>query len=58
MQQEIRTGRNRLEDRSKSGERPTWRWSLKSLTRGRRIGVRPGFAPGTLRELMLALEQG
>jgi len=27
------------------------------LNRGRRIGVRPGFDPGTLRELMLALEQ-
>ena len=27
------------------------------LNKGRRIGVRPGFDPGTLRELMLALEQ-
>ena len=27
------------------------------LARGRRIGVRPGFDPGTLRELILALEQ-
>jgi hypothetical protein len=27
------------------------------LSRGRRIGVRPGFDPGTLRELMLALER-
>jgi hypothetical protein len=27
------------------------------LNQGRRIGVRPGFDPGTLRELMLALEQ-
>ena len=26
------------------------------LARGRRIGVRPGFDPGTLRELILALE--
>ena len=26
------------------------------LTRGRRIGVRPGFATGTLRDLVLALE--
>lgn len=27
------------------------------LSRGRRIGVRPGFDPGTLRELILALDQ-
>jgi hypothetical protein len=27
------------------------------LARGRRIGVRPGFDPGTLRELILALEE-
>ena len=27
------------------------------LARGRRIGVRPGFDPETLRELILALEQ-
>ncbi len=27
------------------------------LARGHRIGVRPGFDPGTLRELILALEQ-
>lgn len=27
------------------------------LARGRRIGVRPGFDPGTLRELILVMEQ-
>ena len=27
------------------------------LARGRRIGVRPGFDPGTLHELIMALEQ-
>ena len=28
------------------------------LTGGRRIGIRPGFHPGTLQELLIALELG
>ena len=41
------------EEASKSGEA-----NLEVLlTRGRRIGVRAGFDPGTLRELILVLEQ-
>ena len=59
---EAASGRSRLvavsvtpgaEAVSKSGE-----ISLEVvLSRGRRIGVRPGFDSGTLRELILALEQ-
>ena len=47
----------RLTPRSEAVSKPAESNLEVVLSKGPRIGVRPGFDPGTLRELMLALEQ-
>jgi hypothetical protein len=47
----------RLTPRSEAVSKPAESNLEVVLSKGPRIGVRPGFDPATLRELILALEQ-
>jgi hypothetical protein len=47
----------RLTPRSEAMSKPAESNLEVVLSKGARIGVRPGFDPATLRELILALEQ-